>query len=123
MKYDIAEYNFLPRSVLETVGTKNRATIGIVCRIGWALGYLILPGIAAMFSSFRHIQMACTLPEILWVFWLWKIPESPRWQLAKGQVEKAHKEMRRAAEINSRPMIGIDEQLRRLDKSLEKVSF
>lgn len=71
-------------SVIETSGPQHRASMGVICRLGWAVGCLLLPAIVFVFTHFRHVLLAFILPEILWLFWLWKIPESPRWQLAKG---------------------------------------
>ncbi|XP_015794157.1 solute carrier family 22 member 3-like [Tetranychus urticae] len=106
--------------VIETTGPEYRATMGIVCRFGWALGCFILPGIVWLFDNWRHAQLAFTLPEILWILWLCRIPESPRWQLAKGNSEKAQEELRRAAELNKRRLTGIEDKLEELRDRFEK---
>lgn len=97
--------------------------MGIICRFGWALGCFILPGIVWMFTNFRHVQLAFTLPELLWVIWLWKIPESPRWQLASGESDKARQELRKAAELNKRRLTGIEDKLDELKGHFERVSI
>ncbi|RWS29104.1 organic cation transporter protein-like protein [Leptotrombidium deliense] len=106
--------------VLETTGTKHRSKMGILCRFGWALGYFILPGIVWICRDFRSTQWACSLSEVVFLLWLWKIPESPRWQLVNGSIDKADKELRRAAEVNNIPLIGIEEKLKELKEHFEQ---
>lgn len=100
--------------VIETTGAEQRALMGIVCRFGWALGCCLLPAIVYFLPNFVHIQLACTLPELLFFVWLYRIPESPRWQLARGCVIKANQELRRAAQQNKRRMTGLEEKLEQL---------
>ncbi|XP_054158733.1 organic cation transporter protein-like [Oppia nitens] len=86
--------------VNECVGTKYRATFGMAVQIGWALGYCLLPGISYMLPNFRHLLLATSIPETIWLVWLIVIPESPRWLLANGQLGRAEREIKRALRLN-----------------------
>lgn len=107
--------------------------MGIVCRFGWALGCCLLPVIVFFLPNHVHIQLACTLPELVFFIWLYRIPESPRWQLARGCVLKANQELRRAAQQNKRRLTGLEEKLeqlrdkfvhdRQLEEAQRKVNF
>lgn len=119
--------------MIETTGAEQRALMGIVCRFGWALGCCLLPAIVYFLPDYVYTQLACTLPELLFFIWLWRIPESPRWQLARGCVAKANQELRRAALQNKRRMTGLEEKLEQLrdrfvqerqeDDEAKKVNF
>lgn len=107
---------------METTGVKQRATNGIMCRLGWALGYFMLPGLVLVFRNFRHLALACTVPEVVWILWICRLPESPRWQLATNQSERACEELRKAARINGK-LEGIDEKLAELTLNFQKVQL
>lgn len=40
-------------------------------------------------QDWRHLALATTLPFALFFLYIWPMPESPRWLLARGQFEKA----------------------------------
>ncbi|CAG2178290.1 unnamed protein product, partial [Oppiella nova] len=96
--------------VNECVGPKYRATLGMFIQVGWALGYCLLPGIAYLFPHFRHMILATSLPEILWLVWLLTIPESPRWQITHRQWDRAERELTKAVTRNKLPIDDIRSQ-------------
>ncbi|RWR99591.1 solute carrier family 22 member 8-like protein, partial [Leptotrombidium deliense] len=85
---------------LESVGPKYRAITGIAYQFGWATGYVLLPGIAYLTRNFRHMIIATTVPEILWLYWLYRTPESIRWQLTNNKSEDAKKSVMNAVRTN-----------------------
>uniref|UniRef100_A0A3B3QMP7 Major facilitator superfamily (MFS) profile domain-containing protein n=1 Tax=Paramormyrops kingsleyae TaxID=1676925 RepID=A0A3B3QMP7_9TELE len=70
-----------------------------VC-ICYALGYTCLPIFAYFIRDWRMLLMALTVPGFLCVPLWWVIPESPRWLLTHGQVDKADAIIRAIARKN-----------------------
>ncbi|XP_054158728.1 organic cation transporter protein-like [Oppia nitens] len=87
--------------VTESVGPKYRATLGLCFHLGWALGYCLLPGIAYLLANFRHLILVITIPEILWLVWLYWIPESPRWLMINEKWDHLEQELKRAVHMNN----------------------
>jgi MFS family permease len=87
---------------IEVVGPKYRAVIGIAYQLGWAFGYIALPGIAYLLKDFRHLLLATTVPEIIWLFWFMRLPESPRWLLTHNKLQEAEEIVMQAIHTNSR---------------------
>ena len=106
---------------IECAGTKYRAVLGIAVQLGWAFGYITLPGIAYLTTKFRIILLCTTVPEILWMAWLWYIPESPRWQLTHGRFNEAEAAIKRALKLNGKSTEHFDEKIFMLRESVEKV--
>lgn len=69
--------------------------------MGWVIGYLILPFLAYLTKSFRHLQLAISGAQIMWIFAINYIHESPRWQIAHGHLNEAKKIIEKAAQMNS----------------------
>ncbi|XP_054158731.1 organic cation transporter protein-like [Oppia nitens] len=103
--------------VTECVGSKYRATLGVIFQLGWALGYCLLPGVAYLLPNFRHMILATTIPEVLWLVWLIVIPESPRWLIAHRKWDQLELVVKRAVKINSLSMNQINSQMQSLIKS------
>ncbi|XP_053317158.1 solute carrier family 22 member 3 isoform X2 [Spea bombifrons] len=86
--------------VTELVGSKQRRIVGIVVQMFFTLGVMIIPGIAYFISTWQGIQLAISLPNFLFLFYYWLIPESPRWLLIRQKKEKAMKIMSDIARNN-----------------------
>ncbi|RWS23965.1 organic cation transporter protein-like protein [Leptotrombidium deliense] len=106
--------------VMESVGPEYRTITGIAYQFGWTTGYVLLPGIAYLTRNFRHMIIAMTVPEILWLFWLYRIPESIRWQLTNNKLEDAKKSVMNAVRTNNMPMDGAEQKFNALKSTLEK---
>ena len=89
-------------------------------QMGWALGFCLLPGFAYLLPNFRHLLLATSIPEILWLFWLWKIPESPRWQITHRHIDKAEHQMRKAVRMNGLPLNDFGAQFEILRTNVEQ---
>ncbi|XP_048852019.1 solute carrier family 22 member 5-like [Brienomyrus brachyistius] len=70
-----------------------------VC-ICYALGYTCLPIFAYFIRDWRMLLMALTIPGFLCIPLWWIIPESPRWLLSHGHVDKADAIIRAIARKN-----------------------
>ncbi|RWS19505.1 organic cation transporter protein-like protein, partial [Leptotrombidium deliense] len=91
----------------------------IAYQFGWATGYVLLPGIAYLTRNFRHMIIATTVPEILWLYWLYRTPESIRWQLTNNKSEDAKKSVMNAVRTNNMPMDGAEQKFIALKTTLE----
>lgn len=74
--------------VMEVAGTNERTVYGPMCRVGRSVGVIVVTIIAYYIRDFRYIQLAVTLPTVGWLYWLTRIPESPRWLLIKGKIDE-----------------------------------
>ncbi|XP_015189080.1 PREDICTED: organic cation transporter protein [Polistes dominula] len=74
---------------LEMVGPKKRLVAGVGCQLFFTTGYILMAGFAYMIREWRMLQVAITIPSIVFLFYWWFIPESARWLLMKGRAEEA----------------------------------
>ena len=86
--------------VMEVAGPKERSVFGPLTRMGRSVGIVILTIVAYFLRDFRMIQLAVTLPQIAWIYWLTKIPESPRWLLCRGKIDEAVVVIEQAVKTN-----------------------
>ncbi|CAN8002628.1 unnamed protein product [Ixodes hexagonus] len=102
--------------LMEVVGPRKRTTTAIAFSLGFALGLMALPGFAWVFQNWRHLQVAITVPMVIFFVWSWYLPESPRWLVATGKLKRARKVLLEAGAANNIDMKNVDsiiEQLRR----------
>lgn len=71
--------------VLEIVGPKYRTQVQLTYEFGFFASYLAMPWMQYYVRHFRHMQLMATFYELLFVYWIWRLPESPRWQLTSGR--------------------------------------
>ncbi|KAM9337192.1 solute carrier family 22 member 13-like [Symphorus nematophorus] len=75
----------------------------IMCHCSFALGLMMLSGIAYLIRNWRILQLVLFSPLLLvLVIFYWILPESARWLITQGRKEDAIKEIRRAACVNGR---------------------
>ncbi|XP_060551325.1 organic cation transporter protein-like [Ruditapes philippinarum] len=85
---------------MELVGPSKRMWAGVVVEYFFAIGLLILAGVAYLLRDWKYIEMAVAFPNILYLSYYWIVPESPRWLLSQGRFVEAEEIMRKAAEVN-----------------------
>ncbi|CAH0548140.1 unnamed protein product [Brassicogethes aeneus] len=85
---------------LEMVGPKNRTLAGTIIHMFFSLGYMLLAVIAYYITEWRRLQLALTLPGVLFLCYWFIIPESTRWLLSKNRVSEAKKLVKSAAKVN-----------------------
>ncbi|XP_068094730.1 solute carrier family 22 member 13-like [Hyperolius riggenbachi] len=90
--------------VAEWVGSAQRAYATIGSLSCFALGQMILAGLGYGIRNWRLLQVAGSAPTGLLLFYIWILPESPRWLLTKGKHEKAKQLLQKAASINKRKL-------------------
>ncbi|XP_068189109.1 solute carrier family 22 member 6-B [Antennarius striatus] len=82
--------------------TKKRMLAGIITDYAFGLGYMLLAGIAYLIRDWRKLQLAISTPGFLLIFYIWVLPHSARWLLAKDRHEEAIALLRKAALVNGR---------------------
>nr|XP_020141042.1 solute carrier family 22 member 14 isoform X2 [Microcebus murinus] len=75
------------------------------------VGALFLTGLAYSISHWRLLFLVGGLPVFSLIFYIWILPESPRWLMMKGKVKEAKKLLCYAASVNKRtiPLNLLDE--------------
>ncbi|XP_034829216.1 organic cation transporter protein-like [Maniola hyperantus] len=84
----------------ELVGPKYRVITGVTTTSMFALGEVVLGGIAWLISPWRYVIMATTIPCFLCVSYYWLITESVRWLLSKKQYTEAKHILHTIARVN-----------------------
>lgn len=75
--------------VMELVGKSKRVLCMVLIAVSFALGEILL-GVAAYFvRDWRMLQFLISAPAILFFSYYWLIPESPRWLIARKDLEAA----------------------------------
>ncbi|CAB3220385.1 unnamed protein product [Arctia plantaginis] len=89
---------------IELVGPRSRTLCTILSNIAYSTGLILLAGVVYLVRDWRHLALATTLPFVCFFLYLWPMPESPRWLLARGQFEKAEVILRNMAQINGKSL-------------------
>ena len=85
---------------MELFAPQYRALAGCVIEAFWATGVITLALIAKYVQHWRYIQLAINIPTIATLFYIWIIPESVRWLLSRGKLNRAEKIVKRIASCN-----------------------
>lgn len=85
---------------LEMVASKCRIMAGVGAMLFVPTGYLITALCAYFISEWRWLQLALSIPTVLFLSYYWLIPESARWLLAEGRASEAIKVVQHAAKMN-----------------------
>ncbi|XP_070583907.1 solute carrier family 22 member 13 [Erythrolamprus reginae] len=86
----------------EWVGVAYRPHTIITGHLTFALGQMILAGLAFGLRDWRHLQIAGSAPVFVSFFYIWVLPESARWLVMKGKIEEAKRVIQKAATVNKR---------------------
>lgn len=86
--------------MIEWAGPKWRMHISTLGSLGWVIGYCAMPWITLYFLNFRHMQLFVCFYELLFIFWLLRLPESPRWLLTHKKFNEAYDVLLMAAKFN-----------------------
>ncbi|CAG03734.1 unnamed protein product, partial [Tetraodon nigroviridis] len=85
---------------VEWVDIKHRKLIGVIDSLAWTFGSTIFVGIAYLVNDWRWLIVAVTSPVLVAIFiWRW-VPESARWLIASGKLEKAQAYLKTCAKMN-----------------------
>lgn len=85
---------------MEMVGPTKRLFAGVVSMMFFSFGYMLTAAFVYFISDWRWLQIALTLPGVLFMGYYWFIPESARWLLSKKRKDEAIVILERAAREN-----------------------
>ncbi|XP_010734197.1 organic cation transporter protein isoform X1 [Larimichthys crocea] len=88
----------------EWTGSKQRMLAGIITDYFFGFGYILLAGVAYLIRDWRKLQLAISVPGFLFIFYIWVLPKSARWLMANNRKEEAWELIRRAAQMNGKPL-------------------
>ncbi|XP_056306303.1 solute carrier family 22 member 13b [Danio aesculapii] len=86
----------------EWCGSAKRALFTILSHCFFAIGLMLLSGVAYGIRNWRVLQLVLSAPVGLFFIYYWILPESARWLLTQGKLDSAKKEILKAARINRR---------------------
>ncbi|GJQ74449.1 hypothetical protein Trydic_g21319 [Trypoxylus dichotomus] len=89
---------------IELVGGIWRTVAGIAYLFPLSLSYASIAGMAYLLRDWRHLQLAISLPGMLFLGLWWVLPESPRWLHAMGRTKELREVLQHAAHINRKPL-------------------
>ncbi|XP_076598602.1 solute carrier family 22 member 7-like [Chaetodon auriga] len=87
---------------IEWADTGHRSSIAVIGSLAWSLGNMLLAGFAFLVNDWRPLIMTVTAPLAFAVLSWWWIPESARWLLANGKVDRAQVYLDKCAKFNKR---------------------
>ena len=87
--------------MMEIVTGKAKTILGLAPHFDYAIGGLMVCAVAYLIPDWYKMQLVFNIPLLLWFSIYWVIPESPRWLLTHGYVEKAEKVVKEIAEYNN----------------------
>ncbi|EDW80822.1 uncharacterized protein Dwil_GK11735 [Drosophila willistoni] len=85
---------------LEMVGPSYRLFAGTVMQMFFSIGFMLIPLFAYFIHDWRWLQIALTLPGLVFLCYYWLVPESARWLLSKGRKEESFVIIEKAAKVN-----------------------
>ncbi|XP_060649032.1 organic cation transporter protein-like [Drosophila nasuta] len=85
---------------MEMVGASYRLFAGVAVQMFFSVGFMLTAGFAYFIHDWRWLQIALTLPGLLFMCYYWLIPESARWLLSKGRNDEAFVIIEHAAKAN-----------------------
>ncbi|XP_051816660.1 solute carrier family 22 member 6-A isoform X2 [Acanthochromis polyacanthus] len=88
----------------EWTGSKKRMLAGIITDYFFGFGYILLAGVAYLIRDWRKLQLAISAPGFLFIFYIWVLPKSARWLMANDRTEEAWELIRKAAQMNGKPL-------------------
>lgn len=85
---------------MEMVGATYRLFAGVAVQMFFSVGFMLTAGFAYFIHDWRWLQIAITLPGLLFMSYYWIVPESARWLLSKGRKDEAFVIIEKAARVN-----------------------
>ncbi|XP_035701956.1 organic cation transporter protein isoform X2 [Folsomia candida] len=74
---------------MEMVGPSRRTFVGVACQLFFTAGYIVTALFAYFIRDWKILQIALSLPGLVFLSYYWFLPESVRWLLARGRRDEA----------------------------------
>ena len=74
---------------LEILAPSSRPMAGMMISVFFALALMTLAGLAFLFDSWFHLELAISVPFVLLLGYWWVTSESPRWLLSQHRNKEA----------------------------------
>ena len=86
---------------MEYVAPERRTVVGNVpLAVFLTLGAVTLPWLAFAIGDWRWFSVASSAPLVVAIFAIWIVPESARWMVLRGDVDRTVATLRRCADVN-----------------------
>ncbi|KAM7010069.1 solute carrier family 22 member 7-like isoform 2-T2 [Tautogolabrus adspersus] len=93
---------------VEWVDINHRTAVGILISLDWSFGTVMLPVLAYFVKDWRYLTVTVTSPLFLAIVTWWWLPESARWLISNGKVQRAHFYLNKCAQMNGREQFVAD---------------
>ncbi|XP_029643940.1 organic cation transporter protein-like [Octopus sinensis] len=116
-------YIILYTILIECVSQNYKMRLNFICHGSFAVGGVILGGLAYLLRKWKHLLYAAWSPHILiFIIALKYLPESPRWLLNKQRFAEAEKSFNRIAKLNGKDNEDMVNLIRELQRKAESKS-
>ncbi|XP_051160206.1 carcinine transporter [Leptopilina boulardi] len=89
---------------LELVGPNYRSFVTVMTCSFYTMGLCMLSGVTYLVRDWRTLAVVTSAPFLLYFFYWWFLPESPRWLLAKGRLSEANEILKTLAKVNGKEL-------------------
>lgn len=89
-------------SALELVGPNYRSFVTVMTCTFYTFGLMGLAVVTTFVHDWFQLSLVTSVPFLLYFFYIFIMPESPRWLLAKGKLEDALKVLETMARVNGK---------------------
>ncbi|KAK2582205.1 hypothetical protein KPH14_004558 [Odynerus spinipes] len=89
---------------LELVGPNYRSFVTVMTCSFYTMGLCMLAGVTYLIRDWRTLAVTTSAPFLVYFFYWWFLPESPRWLLAKGRLVEANDILETLARVNGKEL-------------------
>ncbi|XP_017073239.1 organic cation transporter protein [Drosophila eugracilis] len=89
--------------IMEIIGPKKREIVAILYQIPFSVGHASLAIFAYFIREWRWFQFSITIFSVVFVIYIFLVPESPRWLFTTGRTDKSIKILEKIAKCNNAP--------------------
>lgn len=83
--------------LIELTGPEKRELVTSFINLPTAIGEIIIPLFAYYLKSWNTFSLGLALPNLLFLVYFFLVPESPKWLISTGNLDKASKIMTKVA--------------------------
>lgn len=107
---------------IEWASSKYRVFGTTLVSISYPLGEMLLGLVAMYVHDFRYVIRILYTPGLLILAYFWLVPESVRWLLVTGQIDRAIEILKRTAKINGKKLSEKSIEMIKLRYSLNTIT-